>query len=141
MLPIIQSIPILGEQTKAIVCTGTHQAFILILLLFHNYLLNQILCPCLELVRQHSKMTTLSLLQPERIYKISEPQSNLCAFIRLQNDIKFSIYGFRLFDILIDIVLTLEFCHNITIWKMTIFDEVQYIEIESALGCLELHRP
>ena len=32
------------------------------------------------------------------------------------------IYGFRLFDIVMDIVLTRKFCHNIMIWKMTIFD-------------------
>ena len=36
------------------------------------------------------------------------------------------------FDISIDIVL--EFCHDITIWEMTTFDEVDYIEIEQALG-------
>ena len=86
-------------------------------------------------------MTTLRLLQPERIYKIYESQSNLYAFSRLPNDKMFSIYGFRLFDISIDIVLSFEFWHNISMWKMMIFDEVKYIEIESALGCLELHQP
>ena len=40
----------------------------------------------------------------------------------------------------IDIVLTFEFCHEITIWKMTIFDEVNYIEIEPAQDRRELHR-
>ena len=63
-------------------------------------------------------MTTLSVLQPERIYKISVPHSNLYAFISLQNNKKFLIYGFQLFDILIDIVLTFELCHNIMIWKL-----------------------
>ena len=114
---------------------------LILLLLISKYLLNQFLCPCFELFRQHSEITTLSLLQPERIYKISVPHSNLCAFINPQNDMKFSIYGFRLFDVLIDVVSTFEFCHNITMWKMVIFDKVDYIEIESALGCLELHRP
>ena len=124
-----RSLPFLGEPTEAIVCTGTHWAFISILLLFYKYLLNQFLCPCCELLRQHSEMTTVSLLQPERIYKISVPHSNLCAFISPQNDIKFSIYGFRLFDVLIDVVSTFEFCHNITIWKMVTFDKVDYIEM------------
>ena len=32
--------------------------------------------------------------------------------------------GFWLFDISIDIILTSEFCHDITIWKMTIFYKV-----------------
>ena len=32
------------------------------------------------------------------------------------------------FDISIDIAL--ELCHDITIWKMMIFDKVNYIEIE-----------
>ena len=38
-----------------------------------------------------------------------------------------------------DIVLTFEFCHDITIWKMTAFDTVDYFEIEP-VGCSELHR-
>ena len=41
----------------------------------------------------------------------------------------------------IDIVLTFKFCHEITIWKMTIFDKINYIGIEPALGRCELHRP
>ena len=41
--------------------------------------------------------------------------------------------GFWLFDISIDIILTFEFCHDITIWKMTIFYKVYYIEIEPSL--------
>ena len=36
-------------------------------------------------------------------------------------------------DISSGIELTFEFCHDITIWKMTIFDEVYYIEIEAGL--------
>ena len=50
----------------------------------------------------------------------------------------------KIFDIglAIDIVLlAFEFCHKITIWKMTVFDKVNYIEIEPALGRRELHRP
>ena len=64
-----------------------------------------------------------------------------CIYISSKIDIKSSIYGFRSFDNLIDIVLTFEFRHNITIQKMIISDKVDYIEIESALGCLKLHRP
>ena len=47
------------------------------------------------------------------------------------------------FDIVlaIDIVLTFEICHEITIWNMPIFDKVNYIEIEPALGRRELNRP
>ena len=41
----------------------------------------------------------------------------------------FSIQGFRLFDSSIEIILTFEFGHNITILKMAIFDKVDYIEI------------
>ena len=52
---------------------------------------------------------------------------------------KILIKGFILFDIPMDIVLTFEFCHDITIWKMTTFDTVDYIEIE-LVGCSELHR-
>ena len=37
-------------------------------------------------------------------------------------------------ELAIDIVTTFEFCHEIMIQKMTIFDEVNYIEIEPALG-------
>ena len=44
-----------------------------------------------------------------------------------------SIQGFRLFYSLIDIILTFEFGHDITILKMTIFDNVDYIDIEPAL--------
>ena len=33
--------------------------------------------------------------------------------------------GFRLFNILIGIVLAFEFCHDITIMKMTIFNKVK----------------
>ena len=35
--------------------------------------------------------------------------------------------------------MTFEFCRDITIWKMTIFDTVDYIEIESALILIILH--
>ena len=42
---------------------------------------------------------------------------------------KGSIEGFQLFDISISIVLTFELCHDITIWKMTIFGKVDSIEI------------
>ena len=45
----------------------------------------------------------------------------------------FLIQGFRLFDSSIDIVLTFEFGHYITILKMAIFDKVDYIDIEPAL--------
>ena len=31
--------------------------------------------------------------------------------------------------------------HDITIWKMTIVDKVDYINTETALGCHELHQP
>ena len=47
---------------------------------------------------------------------------------------KFLLKGFQLFDIPIDIVLTFEFCIDITIWEMTIFDKVDYIRIEPALN-------
>ena len=49
----------------------------------------------------------------------------------------------KIFDIWlsIDIVLTYELCNDIKIWKMEIFDEVDYIEIEPALGRCELHQP
>ena len=42
----------------------------------------------------------------------------------------------KIFDIVlaIDIVLTFEFCHDITILKMAIFDKESYIENEPALG-------
>ena len=53
----------------------------------------------------------------------------------LANSEKCSI---QVFDISIDIVL--EFCYDITIWEMTSFDKVDYIEIEPALGCCELYR-
>ena len=43
------------------------------------------------------------------------------------------IQGFRLFDSAIDIVLTLEFGHNITILKMAYSYKVDCIEIEPAL--------
>mgnify|MGYP001803782532 CR=1 FL=1 len=39
----------------------------------------------------------------------------------------------RLFDISIDKVLTFEFCNDSTIWKMTIFNKVDYTEVEPAL--------
>ena len=39
-----------------------------------------------------------------------------------------------------DIVLTLEFCHDITIWKMTIYDKVNYIDFEPALGTCDSQR-
>ena len=44
----------------------------------------------------------------------------------------FLIQGFRLFDSSIDIVLTFEFGHTITLLKMAIFHKVDYIEIEPA---------
>ena len=46
----------------------------------------------------------------------------------------FSIQGFRLIEYSIDIVLTFEFGHNITISKMAIFNKIDYIDIEPALG-------
>ena len=46
----------------------------------------------------------------------------------------FSIQGFRLFDISIDMVLTFEFGHDITILKMAIFNQLDNIEIEPALA-------
>ena len=48
----------------------------------------------------------------------------------LANSEKCSI---QVFDISIDIIL--EFCYDITIWELTTFDNVDYIEIEPALGC------
>ena len=42
----------------------------------------------------------------------------------------FLIQGFRLFNSSINIVLTFEFNHNITILKMAIFDKFDYIKIE-----------
>ena len=64
-------------------------------------------------------------------YRVLEPFSGiLCKTGKI-----FSI------ELVIDIVLTFEFCHEIMIQKMTIFDEVNYIEIEPALGSCELHRP
>ena len=39
-----------------------------------------------------------------------------------------------------DIVLTLEFCHDITIWKMTVYEKVNYIDFEPALASRDLHR-
>ena len=54
-------------------------------ILFSKCLLNQYIFPCSELFSQHSEeMTTLSLLQPERINKKFVAHSNLCAFISLQ---------------------------------------------------------
>ena len=52
---------------------------------------------------------------------------------------KFSISAFPLFDISLNIVLTFEFCRSITIWKMTIFDKADYIEMESALSYSTLY--
>ena len=43
------------------------------------------------------------------------------------------IQRFQLFDCLIDIVLTFGFGLDITILKMAIFDEVDYIDIEPVL--------
>ena len=51
-----------------------------------------------------------------------------------RNERKLSVKGFWLFNILIDIVLTFEFCHDITVWKMTIFDKGNYFEMEPALS-------
>ena len=48
---------------------------------------------------------------------------------------KYSTWGFQFFDNSIDTVLNFEFCQDITIWKMTIFDKVDYFEIEPALVC------
>ena len=46
----------------------------------------------------------------------------------------FSTQGFRLFNnCSIDIVLTFEFGHSITIMTMAFFDRVDYIDIEPAL--------
>ena len=39
-----------------------------------------------------------------------------------------------------DIVLTLEFCHDITIWNMMIYEKVNYIDFEPAPGFRDLHR-
>ena len=39
-----------------------------------------------------------------------------------------------------DIVLTLEFCHDITIWNMTVYEKVNYIDFEPALASRDLHR-
>ena len=52
---------------------------------------------------------------------------------------KFSISAFPLFNISLDVVLTFEFCRDITIWKMTIFDKVDYVEMESALSYSTLY--
>ena len=48
-----------------------------------------------------------------------------------------SIQGFQLFDSLIDIVLSLEFCLDISILQMVIFDKIVDIEIEPALVCVQ----
>ena len=45
----------------------------------------------------------------------------------------FLIQGFRLFDTSIDIVLTFEFGHNITVLKMAIITDAEYIDIQPAL--------
>ena len=45
----------------------------------------------------------------------------------------FPIHSFQLFDSLIDIVLTFEFGHDITILKMAIFTDADYIDIQPAL--------
>ena len=51
----------------------------------------------------------------------------------LTNNEKIFKIGFLIiFDVLIDIVLTFEFGHDITILKMTIFNKVDYIDVEAA---------
>ena len=52
---------------------------------------------------------------------------------------KFSIQDFSLFGSSIDVVLTFEFGHDITILKMAIFDKVDYIDIEPALACVHVN--
>ena len=54
---------------------------ILLSILSTKYSLNQLLFSCFELFRQHSKMTSLSLLKPEWIYKMFVAHSNLFALI------------------------------------------------------------
>ena len=46
---------------------------------------------------------------------------------------KLSIHGFRLFDSSIDIVLSFEFRHDISILQMVIFVKVVDFEIQPAL--------
>ena len=49
--------------------------------------------------------------------------------------------GFRLFNTSIDIVLTFEFDHRITLLKMEILDNVNNIEIEQALHHIVTYKP
>ena len=52
----------------------------------------------------------------------------------LPNSEKIFDVGFHLFHCSVDIVPTFEFCREIImIWKMMIFNKVDYIEIEPAL--------
>ena len=88
----------------------THWAFFIILL-FSRYLLNQYLFPfpCFELFRQHSEMTTLTLLQPEWIQK-KFVAHNLCAFISLIRWYKVC----PLFVWHLEWLMYYEFCYNIS---------------------------
>ena len=59
-------------------------------------------------------------------YRVLEPFWGKSSCKTFQIVWKVLIKGFQLFYISINVVLTFEFCHNITIWKMTILNLNQH---------------